>query len=164
MHTLSFGHVHIISNWVHNFLFVKGPKVTFCLPKFCSTFIYLFLIGLWHPCNHFQVSSFTPHKHGCSNFDFFKVGINIKSILIGMYNYFVHNDKWYIELCKLVELFKAKRNKIFKKLKKLKHLCYYQWRALIEYNIWVVKMVANNATIDNIKSNYEFLCDLKTLN
>jgi len=37
-------------------------------------------------------------------------------------------------------------------------------RVLVEYNIWVVKMVANNATIDNAKAIYNFLCDLKTLN
>lgn len=36
-------------------------------------------------------------------------------------------------------------------------------RVLIEYNILVVKMVANNATIDNAKVNHEFLCDLKIL-
>jgi hypothetical protein len=36
-------------------------------------------------------------------------------------------------------------------------------RVLVEYNILVVKMVANNATIDNGKVNYEFLCDLNTL-
>ncbi len=36
-------------------------------------------------------------------------------------------------------------------------------RVLVEYNILVVKMVANNATIDNAKVNYEFLCDLKIL-
>ncbi len=37
-------------------------------------------------------------------------------------------------------------------------------RVLVEHNIWVVKMVANNATIDNAKAIYKFLCDLKTLN
>jgi hypothetical protein len=36
-------------------------------------------------------------------------------------------------------------------------------RVLVEYNILVVKMVGNNAIIDNAKVNYEFLCDLKTL-
>ncbi len=108
-------------------ILLEVQKLFFVFPSFVPHLFNLFkFLGYGTLATTSQVSSFTPHKHGCSNLDFFKVGINIKSILIGMYNYFVHSDKWHIELCKLVELFKAKRNKIFKKLKKLKHLCYYQ--------------------------------------
>jgi hypothetical protein len=81
-----------------------------------------------------------------------------------MYNYFAHNLKQHIELCKLVEFLETKGNIILNNMKTYWiFILSLAKRVLIEYRILVVKMATKNATIDNTKINYELLCDVKTL-
>ncbi len=81
-----------------------------------------------------------------------------------MHNYFAHSPKRHLEVIKLVEFLKCKGNKIFENIK----TCWISMfslskRIFNEYKTLVVKLVEDSVNVDIAKTNYEFLCDPKTL-
>ncbi len=88
----------------------------------------------------------------------------IKSLFASMHNYFAHSPKRHLEVIKLVEFLKCKGNKIFENIK----TCWISMfslskRIFNEYKTLVVKLVEDSVNVDIAKTNYEFLCDPKTL-
>ncbi len=59
----------------------------------------------------------TSHKPGYSDIKFLSLVSKIESLLVSMYNYFVHSSKHHLETTKLVEILECKGNKILKHIK-----------------------------------------------
>lgn len=87
----------------------------------------------------------------------------IKLLFSFVYNYFIHNPTWQLELNKLVKLLEGKHK--FEKCENtldFDDMSLYK-KVLVEYKTLVVKMAQNNVIIGNAKVNYELLHDVETL-
>jgi len=91
-----------------------------------------------------------------------KLVSKVESLLVGMYNYFIHNPKQHLDFYKLAKILESKGNKLLKNIKT-------RWISMlspcknffVEYKLLVVKMVEDNDHIENAKSNYKLLSNVE---